>query len=383
MLPGHSFDGSYGVDTEDILASPSIDFGSLYGYLSHKFYTLLTLSFKANSSRIKSTISQRRTLLLLSRLLETVANGRRYILIRQSSKELSILGCKNVLFIIFFLGLSNQRSLLPCRLLRSATGHFSSLSMRLLPSLITFLAVRKHFLPFCLCLQCCSFQVVWKTSSTLTRSHLGREVRRISKFVFLVLFKLDLNDFYSFTEQRCRWGIRISREQPIISPILTLLTLLASGSKEVLPVTERRTRDSWPIRLVPHREHSLTMPLIQTVIWSFTATMALQVGNQLRNLLQAYPTPHPQPDLYGQFCTRVDLSTCVLLSLLSRHHGSVYFFSDPFVYRSFHWAPHRFGKFRSYGLLFRIFSTWQCPTSSPLIRPSNSSVCFFSRPLHP
>jgi len=28
LLPGHSFDGSYGVDTEDILASPCIDFGS-------------------------------------------------------------------------------------------------------------------------------------------------------------------------------------------------------------------------------------------------------------------------------------------------------------------------------------------------------------------
>ena len=190
LLPGHSFDGSYGVDTEDILASPCIDFGSLYGYLSRWFYTLLTLSFKANCSRIKSTISQRRTPLLLSRLLEMVANGRRYILIRQSSKELSMLGCDNVLSTICFLGLANQRPLLPWPLSRSVTGNFSSLSMRLLPSLITFLAVRKHFLPFCLCLSCYSFQVVWKTSSTLTRSHLGREVRHISKFVFFCLIQV-------------------------------------------------------------------------------------------------------------------------------------------------------------------------------------------------
>ena len=30
LLTGPSFDGSYGVDTEDIVASPCIDFGSLY-----------------------------------------------------------------------------------------------------------------------------------------------------------------------------------------------------------------------------------------------------------------------------------------------------------------------------------------------------------------
>jgi hypothetical protein len=74
-LQGHSFDGSYGVDTEDIIGIPWIDFGSLY-VIFRLFGSAHTIDVrKANSSRTKPSITLRQKTLLTSRLLETVENG--------------------------------------------------------------------------------------------------------------------------------------------------------------------------------------------------------------------------------------------------------------------------------------------------------------------
>jgi len=74
-LQGHSFDGSYGVDTEDIIGIPWIDFGSLYVFFRLFGFAHTIDDRKANSSRTKPSITLRQKTVLTSRPLETVESG--------------------------------------------------------------------------------------------------------------------------------------------------------------------------------------------------------------------------------------------------------------------------------------------------------------------
>ena len=123
--------------------------------------------------------------------------------------------------------------------------------------------------------------------------------------------------------------------------------------------------------------------------------MVLQVDNQLSNFSTAYPTPqpqshphpqphphpHPQPDLYGQCCTRVDLSTCGLLSLVTSLRFTMvqFFFLNPFVYCSFHQHDTVLGNFNAVDFSFAFF----LPDNVPhlLLRQDFRTllfVCFFT-----
>jgi hypothetical protein len=91
LLTGPSFDGSYGVDTEDIMAIGSIDFGSLYAcplHIAHVSFNAVLTHSLANFSQIKRSTSLQRAALLPPALLTMAMHGLWFMPIRRGCKFL-------------------------------------------------------------------------------------------------------------------------------------------------------------------------------------------------------------------------------------------------------------------------------------------------------